>query len=100
MKLHGLDIYLWSDTTPDVPKEHGKFKLIFISNRGTKIYPPPAPDIKLLDWPRCRYESESEVSNEEIDALVNKITELGFTWSKCQKLYWDAEGNRLYSQPY
>lgn len=98
--LHGVDIYIWSATTPDVPKTFGKFTLKLISNRGTKIYPGPAPEIDLLDWPRCRYESEEVVTNDEIDALIAEITKAGFSWNKCQKLHRDDEGNNLYSQPY
>lgn len=99
MNLHGVDIYLWSDTIPDVPKTVGKFKLELISSRGTRVYPPPAPDITLDDWPRCRYVSEVEVSNNEADALVNHLTILGFTWTKTQKLY-KKDGVEQYSQPY
>lgn len=100
MILHGADIYVWSKTTPDLPKEFGPFKLVFISNRGTKVYPPPAPNIELGDWPQSRYESESEVKDSQIDELCAMITAGGFIWNKCEKLYWDGEGNRLYSQPY
>ncbi len=98
--LHGLDIYLWTPTTPDLPKEFRTMKLTLISNRGTRIYPPPAPEIDLLDYPRCRFESDTVVSNEDIDALVLHITELGWTWVKCQKLFRNDEGENLYSQPY
>ena len=100
MILHGVDIYIWSATTPDVPKEFGPFKLILISNRGTRVWPPPAPDIDLLDWPRCRYVCDDPVTDAQIDQLVIKITELGFKWNKCQKLHWAADGTKLYSEPY
>ena len=101
MTLNGVDIYIWSAVTPDVPKTHGKFTLKLISNRGTRIYPPPVPEIDLLDWPRCRYVSDETLSDADIDEMVEKITSLGFTWSKCQKLYRDVENNvNLYSEPY
>ncbi|MBV6457771.1 MAG: Isocitrate dehydrogenase [NADP] [Fimbriimonadaceae bacterium] len=99
MTLHGVDVYIWSDTTPDVPKNHGGFELKLISNRGTRIYPGPAPEMDLLDWPRCRFVSETEVTDADIDALVNHLTGLGFRWTKCQKLFRE-DGNNLYSEAY
>jgi len=100
MNLHGVDIFIWSSTTPEVPKEIGKFTLILISNRGTKIYPGPAPEIELLDWPRTRYCCDSVVTDAEVDEIVQKISALGFTWTKCQKLYRSEDGTNLYSEPY
>lgn len=99
MTLHGVDVYIWIDTTPELPKTFGKMTLTLISNRGTRVYPPPAPDIALLNWPRCRYESDTELTDAEIQELVNEITKLGFRWTKCQKLFRE-DGNNLYSQPY
>lgn len=99
MTLHGVDIYIWSDTTPEIPKEFGSLILTLISNRGTRIYPGPVPDIHLLDWPRCRYESDTVVTDADIEAVVNAITAAGFRWTKCQKLF-RIDGVNQYSQPY
>lgn len=99
MELHGVDIYIWSPTTPDMPKEYGKFTLKLISNRGTRIYPGPAPEIDLLDWPRCRYLSDTPVTDADVDALVGAITAQGFRWSKCQKLLVQ-DGVNQFSEPY
>ncbi len=99
MTLHGVDIFIWSAETPDVPKEFGPFTLDLISNRGTRIYPGPAPEMDLLDWPRCRYLCEEEVTHDQIDELVNKITSLGYRWTKCQKLF-RIDGVNAFSQPY
>ncbi len=97
--LHGVDVYIWSPETPQLPDQIGRLKLTLISNRGTRIWPPPAPEIDLLDWPRCRFVCDEEVSHDEIDEVVLKITSLGFRWSKCQKLYRDGTTN-LYSEAY
>jgi hypothetical protein len=99
MTLHGVDIYIRTPETPDIPKEFGKFTLKLISNRGTKVYPPPAPDMHLLDWPRCRYFCEDVVTDQEIDELVRHLTGLGWQWTKCQKLF-RIDGNDAFSQPY
>lgn len=97
--LCGVDVYIWSPTTPDLPKTFGRFKLELISNRGTRVYPPPAPDIHLVDWPRCRFLSTEEVTGEEVDQLVAHLTSLGFVWTKLQKLFRN-DGVNLFSQPY
>jgi hypothetical protein len=99
MTLHGVDVYIWTPDTPDLPKEFGKFTLKLISNRGTKVYPPPAPDMHLLDWPRCRFVSDDEVSDQEVDELVAHLSGLGWRWTKCQKLF-RKDGVNQYSEPY
>ena len=99
MNLHGMDIYLWHDGIPELPKQIGTFSLTFISSRGTRVYPPPAPDIQLSDWPQCRYLSETEVSDKQIDDLVVQLTAAGWRWTKCQKLF-KKNGENLFSEPY
>lgn len=99
MKLHGVDVFVQCPQTPDLPTEFGAFKLILISNRGTRVYPPPAPETDLLDWPQCRFLSENEVSDADVDALVAHLTSLGYRWTKCQKLFL-KDGVNQFSQPY
>jgi hypothetical protein len=99
MTLHGVDVYIWTPETPDLPKEFGKFSLKLISNRGTRVWPPPAPDMDLLDWPRSRYLSDDEVTDQDIDSLVNHLTSLGYRWTKCQKLF-KKDGVNQFSEPY
>lgn len=99
MTLHGVDVFVHCPETPDVPKSVGTLQLTMISNRGTRVYPPPAPDIRLLDWPQCRYESDTEVTDTDIEAVLAQITAAGFRWTKAQKLFRE-DGNKLYSQPY
>ncbi len=99
MTLHGVDVYLNTPQTPDLPKQIGPFELNLISNRGTRVYPGPAPDLVLGDCPRCRYLSESEVTGEQVDELVAHLTGLGWKWVKCQKLF-RKDGIDQFSQPY
>lgn len=99
MELHGVDVYIWTPETPDLPKEVGPLTLKLISNRGTKVYPPPAPDIHLIDWPRCRYFSETAITDKDADALLSKLTSDGWVWTKAQKLY-RLDGVDQFSQPY
>jgi hypothetical protein len=99
MTLHGADVYLRAPETPTLPDKLGPFALIFISDRGTRVYPPPAPDIEPSDWPRARYFSEEEVTPAQLDALASQITDLGFEWTMLQKLF-RIDGNNAFSQPY
>lgn len=99
MNLHGVDVYIWTPSTPDLPKEFGPFFLKLISNRGTRVYPPPAPDMDLMDWPRCRFFSESEVTDKDVNDLLVHLTDLGWRWTKTQKLF-RKDGVNQFSEPY
>jgi len=99
MDLHGCDIYLWSETTPAPPQSLDKFKLTFISSRGTRIWPPPAPEVEPADWYQCRYLSSDQVTDQEVDNLAQTLTGQGLRWTKCQKLY-TKDGVNQFSEPY
>ncbi|MBS1717826.1 MAG: isocitrate dehydrogenase [Armatimonadetes bacterium] len=99
MTLHGVDIYLWTPTIPELPKTFGPFTLTFISNRGTRVTTPPSPRVEVLDWPQCRFLSDAEVTDKDVDALMNHLTGLGWRWTMCQKLF-RKEGADQFSQPY
>ncbi|MFN8139402.1 MAG: hypothetical protein U0R49_06355 [Fimbriimonadales bacterium] len=98
-QLVGADVYINSESLPEIPRESGKFKLIFISNRGTKCWPGPVPDMELLANFQCRYEAGAEVSQDEVDAFIVELGKTGFVWTKVQHLYM-SDGERQYSQPY
>ena len=98
IKLVGVDVYLQSETLPDVPKEHGKLKLTFISNRGTKIWPGEPREIALLDLMQCRYESDADLNDGDVTELLRAL-DSSFKWTKAQKLI-ARDGEKLYSQPY
>jgi hypothetical protein len=99
MDLHGVDIYIWSEKIPNLPKTHGNFSLTFISSRGTRVYPPPAPDVELSDWAQCRFLSDSPVPDREIEDLIGAISGAGHRWTKCQKLF-KKDGVNQFSEPY
>ena len=95
MSLHGVDVYLNTSEFPNLPQEVGSFSLIFVASRGTRMKP-GATDIA---WPQCRYFSEIEVTDQDIENLVAKINAAGFQWTKCQKLF-KIDGVNAFSQPY
>lgn len=99
MILCGVDVFLWTPETPELPSQIGPFRLELISNRGTRVYPPPAPDIDLIDWPRVRFLSDEQVEDRQVDELLAELTAAGWVWTKSQKLY-RKDGVNLFSQPY
>ena len=84
MTLHGVDVFLRTPTVPDLPTEIGPFALKLISNRGNRVWPPPVPETTITDWQQCRYLSDSEVTDAQVDELVQKLGGLGYQWTKCQ----------------
>lgn len=98
MKLIGVDVFVWSQTIPELPKRIDQFSLQMISNSGTKVYPPPAPEIEVTDWFQCRYIASSEITHADVDRLLSSVSSK-FVWTKAQKLYED-HGVNAFSQPY
>ena len=99
MNLHGVDVFIWTPELPNLDETPGPFKLVLISSRGTKVWPPPAPDCELDDWPRCRYLSDDVVTCQDVDDLLVSLTKAGWNWTKAQKLF-RIDGVDQFSQPY
>lgn len=97
-QLVGVDVYLQSEKIPDAPREQGSLKLVFISNRGMRVFPGPPPETEMTDLMQCRYEGEN-VSEADVEALLQTLARNNFEWVKVQKLF-AKEGEKLYSQPY
>jgi len=97
-QLAGVDVYLHSETIPDAPQEHGTLKLVFISNRGMRVFPGNPPETEMTDFMQCRYEGEN-VSDADVEALLRTLREKNLKWVKVQKLF-AKDGERSYSQPY
>lgn len=95
MSLHGVDVYLNTSEFPRLPQKVGNFSLEFVASRGTRIKE-GAHDVA---WPQCRYLSDSEVTDQDVEALVAHINSAGFQWTKCQKLF-KIDGVNAFSQPY
>lgn len=93
----GVDVYIQLPVLPELPEQVGPFKLRFISNRGTKIWPGPLPDILIVDWHRCRYLADGAVTDADILALLTEISSK-FTWMHVEKLY-HSDGVPQYAAP-
>lgn len=96
MNLHGVDVYLNTTEYPPLPQTFGPFSLVFLASRGTRIKPGSNAEIA---WPQCRFLSESEVTDEDIEKLISHISQSGVQWTKCQKLF-KIDGVNAFSQPY
>lgn len=96
MSLHGVDVFLNTTDFPTLPQTFGPFSLIFVSSRGTRIQPGTSADVA---WPQCRFLSDSEVTDGDIESLVSHISNSGLQWTKCQKLF-KIDGVNAFSQPY
>ncbi|NWF49821.1 MAG: NADP-dependent isocitrate dehydrogenase [Ignavibacteriaceae bacterium] len=90
---HGVDVFIESwDGIPKVPEKVDHLELKMISNRGTKVYPGPKPDIWLVDHYRCRYVAKDEngeylrISDEEIFHLLRELYVRRFNWMHIEKL--------------
>jgi hypothetical protein len=55
--------------------------------------------MQLSDWQQCRFLSDDEVTDTQIDELVTTLSGLGWQWTKCQKLF-KINGDNAFSQPY
>jgi hypothetical protein len=100
LALHGVDVYLRPDTTPDPPDQHGAMSLSFISDRGTRIKDRKAHDSSNTEIYCARYESDSPVDDKAVEELLKDFAGQGLSWPKAQKLYRFENGDAAYSQPY
>ncbi|MEB3205492.1 MAG: isocitrate/isopropylmalate family dehydrogenase [Candidatus Sericytochromatia bacterium] len=95
----GLDVFVEHGdpaTVPPVPQAAGSLRLRMISNRGTKVFPGPLPDIRMVNWYRCRYVADGPVQDAEIMALLDSVSQ-ACTWVHIERLR-TQEGKALYSK--
>ena len=85
--LVGADIFTeWSGGLPPMPEHVGPLKLTMMSNRGTKVYPGPQPNITIVDHHRCRYTSTKPVTNSDVLAVLIELEEKGIRWCHVELL--------------
>jgi NAD-dependent isocitrate dehydrogenase len=96
-KCDGIDIFVKSNGLPKMTENFGGFSLKTISNRGTKVYPGPMPDILLVDWFTCRYAANGEFGDAEIARLLEHVTSLGYEWTHVEKLF-SKDGSIMYTK--
>lgn len=74
-----------------------KLKFVFISNRGTKVYPAAVGEPVKADQWRCRFEGKAgELTAEDVLALYTSFVKSGLTIIKTEGLF-HFDGQRGYS---
>lgn len=87
--LVGADVFVeWNaiEQLPPMPLRVGALELAMMSNRGTKVYPPPVPPITMVNWYRCRYIALQPISSEDIRALLAEVEQIGIRWMQVELL--------------
>lgn len=94
----GVDMFIQSETLPTMPQSVGNLDLTMMSNRGTKVYPGPTPDILIVDVHRCRYIPKNGiVTNDDIIKLMQTLEENSIKWMHVEKLH-NFNGKSMYSK--
>jgi NAD-dependent isocitrate dehydrogenase len=96
-KAVGVDVVVRYQGIPAVPAQVGNLKLSMISNRGTKVYPGPAPQIRLVDWNQCRYLADGPLQESDVLQLLAEISKVA-PWVHIEKLHQNAEGQAMYAK--
>lgn len=94
VKVVGFDVFVvHQGGLPALPHEIDNLKLTLMSNRGTKVWPGPTPNIHMTDVYRCRYISKSSteknmmmVSAASVLSSLATIESSGFEWVHVEKL--------------
>jgi NAD-dependent isocitrate dehydrogenase len=93
----GLDVFVHHDGLPAMPQQLGKFTLRLMSNRGTKVWPGPTPDILLVDHFRCRYVADGPISRQDALGVLVELTSANIEWLHVE-LLWNDAGEAKYTK--
>ncbi len=97
--LVGVDVYIITEEGIPSFEDYGAFKIEFISNRGTKVWPGyVSSDLMLVNWYRCRFMATRSVTDSDVDALLSALTKK-WKWSAAQKL-WNYGDEAGFSKAY
>ena len=98
-KLVGVDVYIINESGVPQFADFDTFQCEFISNRGTKVWPGyVSPDLMMVNWYRCRFLATSDITDQDIDGFLAKLSEK-WLWSAAQKL-WLYDGEPGFSKAY
>lgn len=99
IKLVGVDVYIIDENGVPQFADLDTFQCEFISNRGTKVWPGyVSPDLMMVNWYRCRFLATADITDQDIDRFLAKLSEK-WLWSAAQKL-WLYDGEPGFSNPY
>jgi len=95
-ELVGVDAFIdWRGSANELGKKLEKiagpeFKLVMITNRGTKVYPDGIPETFCVDHWRCRFQSQSEgnrVTHRDVVNLLGRLVEADVPAIKTEGLF-------------
>ena len=107
--LDGIDVFICqenrdpeavADQLKKATQENTVLKLIYITNRGIKVYPDPNPATFCTDHWRCRFLTKTEdtkPSPEDIISLLQNLVSAKIEIIKTENLY-SFSGEKNYSQ--
>lgn len=93
----GLDVFVHHDGLPAMPQQVGAFTLRLMSNRGTKVWPGPTPDILIVDHFRCRYVADAPISRQDALGVLTELTAANVEWLHVE-LLWNDAGEAKYTK--
>jgi NAD-dependent isocitrate dehydrogenase len=93
----GLDVFVHHDGLPAMPQQVGGFTLRLMSNRGTKVWPGPTPDILMVDHFRCRYVAEAPITRQDALGVLTELTAANVEWLHVE-LLWNDAGEAKYTK--
>ena len=106
--LDGVDVFICSanrdpnalaNQLKQVTQKDTQLELVYITNRGIKVYPNPLPETFCTDHWRCRFlrKDQSQCQPSEIILLLQKICSAKLEIIKTENLY-SFSGSANYSQ--
>ncbi len=97
--LVGVDVYIITEEGIPHFDEYGPFKIEFVSNRGTKVWPGyVSEDLMMVNWYRCRFMATRTVTDADVDVFLTALSKK-WRWSAAQKL-WNYGDEAGFSKAY
>jgi hypothetical protein len=90
-------VFVHHDGLPAMPQQVGGFTLRLMSNRGTKVWPGPTPDILMVDHFRCRYVAEAPITRQDALGVLTELTAANVEWLHVE-LLWNDAGEAKYTK--
>ena len=97
--LVGVDVYIITENGIPQFDDYGAFKIEFVSNRGTKVWPGYVSEgLMLVNWYRCRFMATKTVTDADVDTFLAALSKK-WKWSAAQKL-WNYGDEAGFSKAY
>lgn len=97
--LVGVDVYIITEDGIPTFEDYDVFKVEFISNRGTKVWPGyVSPDLMMVNWYRCRFMVKTVATDADVDVFLSNLSKK-WKWSAAQKL-WNYGDEAGFSKAY